>query len=139
MSNHRCLGWIVLLVALAGCSSENEVGIAVRGKVTVGGQPLSGAVITLEPLRGTLGPNASASIFDGQFSFRPDAGMVGGRYRVRIAMLPTEILQALPADQREKLPKKNAVVDPNFDRNSNLVCELTRGQENVLEFDINFL
>ena len=105
----------------------------------VDGTPLSGAVITLEPLSGTPGPNASSHVFDGRFAFDADSGLLGGRYRVRIAMLPAEILQTLPDEQRGKLPPKNAVVDPRFDRNSKLECELSRGQANVFNFEITFL
>lgn len=129
----------ILVLMLAGCAATQPAGVEVHGRVTAGGKPLSGAVITLEPIHPTTGPNASAPVFDGDFSFDASSRLEGGRYRVRIAMLPVEIRAGLPPEQQKKLPSESAVVDPSFDGNSKLECELRQGQKNVLTFDIHFL
>lgn len=95
--------------------------------------------MTLEPLSGTEGPNASAPVFHGRFDFKPDAGLRGGTYRVRISMIPLALRETLPPAQAAALPPADAVIDPAFDAKSNLKCELDRGADNTLEFSVSFL
>ena len=133
--------YVVALSALlfTGCREPNGSYAMVSGTVTVDGQPLSGAIVTFEPLDGTPGKNASASVFDGQFQISGDAQLHGGNYLARISMMPSGILRKLPDAQRQSLPPANSVIDPAFDSNSRLRCTLAPGQENSLAFQIHFL
>lgn len=134
--------WLALCVSmplLVGCGNDEIVGIAASGTVTVGDKPLSGAVVTLEPAKGTLGPNASAPVFDGKFKFSPDAGLRGGRYIVRVSMIPAELRESLPAAQLATMPASDAMIDPKFDANSTVDCELKSDAENVFQFTVEFL
>ena len=68
--------WPVLFVLLAGCQGTNDVA-PVSGRVTLGGQPLAGAVVTFQPVREAGGPSPK------------HAGSVGktdsqGRYELRL-------------------------------------------------------
>lgn len=136
------LRWSVgcaLAVLLCGCNRGAPEGVAVTGTIQAAGEPLSAAVITLEPIDGTGGPNASAAVFDGRFEFAPDARLQGGRYLARVSMIPAEIRESIPPDQVMSMPPRDAMIDPRFDANSELDCELTVGQANRLEFSVDFL
>ena len=132
---------LVLAVFLltTGCTTPSQPNVTATGTVQVAGEPLSGAVITLEPMRNTTGPNASAPVFDGRFQVPASAGLHGGTYRVRVAMIPAEMLAKLPAEQAASLPPAGAVIDPLFDAESQLTCELKPYQANALAFAVEFL
>ncbi|TWU47774.1 hypothetical protein [Rubripirellula reticaptiva] len=130
---------IVCLVSLVGCSSGHESTVTANGILSVRGKPLSGAVITLEPMSGTTGPNASVPVFGGKFSVPATADLHGGTYRVRVAMIPRELCKGLPAEQAALLPPADTMIDPAFDANSQLVCELKPDHSNSLKFEVEFL
>ncbi len=131
---------LLTLVLTVGCQPPAPSAASVHGKVlTTDEQPLSAAVITLEPLPGTPGPNASTGIFDGQFEFSPAAGLRGGRYRVRISLLPPEMRAKLPPEVAAKAPPADAVIAPKYDGESEVSCELQLDQPNSLTFTVGFL
>ncbi len=132
--------WVVLIcIAVGGCNAPVQSVVTASGRVDVGGQPLSGGVVTLEPISPTTGPNASAPVFAGKFDVPATAGLHGGTYRVRVSMIPAEIRETLPTDQGFSLPPENAVIAPAFDADSRLTCELIPDQQNVLAFEVAFL
>ena len=135
----RSVATLVCVAAMIGCDVPVDPEVTATGSVSADGQPLSGAVISFEPMAATTGPNASAPIFDGTFNLPADAGLHGGTYRVRIAMMPSELLARLPAPQRSTLPEPGLVIDPRFDIDSRLTCELVAGEPNHLQFEVQFL
>ena len=138
-SRFLCCVWLLALI-VTGCESPAPQGVGVEGKVvTADQQPLSAAVITLEPMPGTPGPNASTGIFDGRFEFSPEAGLRGGQYRVRISLLPPEMRRSLPPDIAAKAPPADAVIAPKYDGESDISCELRPDQPNALTFTVDFL
>ncbi|MDV6030755.1 MAG: carboxypeptidase regulatory-like domain-containing protein [Phycisphaera sp. RhM] len=130
---------LAMMLLVTGCNSPSQRDVTAIGTVRVAGKPLSGAVITLEPMRQTTGPNASAPVFDGRFQVPASAGLHGGTYRVRVAMIPTELLAKLPSEQAAALPPADSVIDPSFDAESQLTCELKPDQPNTLAFAVDFL
>ena len=133
-----CLCTIAATLLTIGCESKSSPVVVAKGTVMVGNKPLSGAFIMLEPVRGTTGTNASASVFNGEFTFGPEAKLSGGTYLVRVSMIPTEIRRKVPTQQIEWMPDDDAVVHPKFDRESQVTCDLVPGQDNTLEFEIKF-
>ena len=129
----------LLCLWACGCSPPTIQGVTATGTVSAEDAPLSGAFITLEPMGNTTGPNATAPIFNGQFVFAEDAGLAGGKYRIRFAMIPAEIRRSIPADQMTSMPPDDAVIAPAYDTNSKLSCELKPGQENSLSYEVEFL
>jgi hypothetical protein len=135
---------LILLMATIGCHGQAGEGARVSGFVTAAGQPLSGAVITLEPLAGTTGPNASAPVLAGRFEITPAAGLHGGQYRVRFSMIPASLI---PASLRANISTQagletsatEQMIDPAFDAQSTLQCQLNRGDPNELNFEVKFL
>jgi len=130
---------VLLLLAILGCETSSSVTTTATGMVMADGEPLSGAVITLEPMGKTTGPNGSAPVFNGRFEIGNDAKLQGGTYRVRVSMLPTEILESMRRSGVSETPPPGRVVAPAFDTDSVLTCELTRGPNDALTFDISFL
>ena len=128
-----------LLLLCVGCGDQNATAVTATGTVSVGNQPLSGAVITLEPIGNTTGPNASAAIFDGKFQFPADAGLHGGRYRVRFSMIPAGIIKTIPNDGSVRLPPADASIAPAYDLHSQLEWELLPQQGNESDFQVEFL
>lgn len=123
----------------AGCGGGSETDVAVSGHVTAGQRPLSGAVITFEPMAGTSGPNASSLILNGDYEIKPTAGLHGGTYRVRVSMVPTEIRKTLADQVNEPLPSAKAVIAPAFDHDSELQCELQHGENAHIDFKVQFI
>ena len=140
----RCLTLLLLLslqVALPGCwnGDENQTA-AVSGRVLVDGSPLTGAVITFEPIEGTKGPKASAPVFGGSYRFETSASLRPGTYRVRISMLPTEISRQLESSvpDQEQLTIPERAISPAFDGLSQLTAKLESGENVLNAFEVAF-
>lgn len=129
-------GTCLAVLMIIGCGQTQVDPATASGAVTSQGSPLSGALITLQPLQGTPGPTASAPILDGQFEFIPAHQLAGGTYRVRFMMIPAEVRAQLPLDQRQKFPPADAVIAPQFDARSQLQCQLQPGAHTELEFEV---
>ncbi len=74
-------------VLVAGCGSGAAPGpsrFAVKGTVTLDGQPLQNAVIRFVPLDGVQGPKCSVAIREGMYEIPAGAGPVAGSHRVEI-------------------------------------------------------
>ena len=134
-----CVFAALLLVAAVGCRGDRVDAVTATGQVTVDGKPLSGATITFEPIDSTAGPSATVPIFAGRFDLASQAELRTGKFRVRIAMIPAEILASFPPEQQTLLPPKDAVISPAFDANSTLTCTLQSDQPNKLHFEVGFL
>lgn len=126
------------LVATLGCGRTGPTAVIVSGTVTAGGRPVSGAVITFEPQADTGGPKASAGVFDGRYDIGPEAGLRGGPYRVRIAMLPAELIREVHQELPDAYPPPGTQVDLAYDTDSQLTCELKRDEPNTLNYEIEF-
>jgi len=132
------LTFIACALTITGCQSDSPSGIKASGQVRVQGEPLSGAVITLEPVQGTTGPALSTPVFGGRFEFTADAGLHGGTYQVRISMVPAELRKNIPESPEYQLPPADAVIDPQYDAQSDITWDLKAGQTNTSEFDVEF-
>ena len=79
---------IVLLLVLAGCSSNNRV--AVSGDVTLDGKPLDGGAISFRPAPGNASSSSGGQIRQGRFQLTADRGLAPGKYLVTVqAFQPT--------------------------------------------------
>lgn len=127
-----------VLALTVGCGQPSGDGVTASGTVTVDGQPLSGAVITLQPIAPTTGPKATASIFDGAFEFPASAELHGGTYRVRFSMIPLEIRKPMFKDASVPSPPDDATIAPRFDGASELTWQLKPETENMQTFEVQF-
>jgi hypothetical protein len=84
---HWTSAGMALAIAATGCGGgapDDRPRVAVRGTVTLDGQPLENAVIRFVPLPGVDGPTASNAIVAGTFELPAYAGPVAGPHRVEI-------------------------------------------------------
>lgn len=116
----------VSILLLAGCGSGVVLPdlVEVKGKVTMGGQPVSEARVTFEP---TKSGGMSSGVTDAEGNFRLTyagnvKGAVPGEHLVRISKLDGE---AGP----EMLP-------PAYNSNSGLKQEVTKAGPNDFTFDL---
>ena len=77
------VGLVAALVALPGCADSHGGRLAVRGKVTVKGEPLKEASISFEPLDGQ-GTRGGTGVTAGAYAIPRDAGLKPGKYLVRL-------------------------------------------------------
>ena len=92
----RACGILFTLLALtvavltSGCGPR---GVPVSGTVKLGGNPLSSAVVTLEPEAGsgTTGAGAVVRARDGHFEIGPERQIAAGKYVVRVSPVPLNV------------------------------------------------
>jgi hypothetical protein len=115
----------ILFTALtcAGCGGPDNVG-RVSGKVTLDGQPLSGAIVQFEPLAGNS-PSGAITDSSGQYSLRYTREVEGaeiGEHRVRITTFSAGDPDAEPPKPRvpEKLPAR-------YNAKTELTAKVERG------------
>ncbi len=79
------LGFLALIAAgVAGCGRDGRC--SVSGKVTLDGEAVTGGFVRLEPIDGTKGSTAGATINkDGAYYIAADQGPAPGNYRVQIS------------------------------------------------------
>lgn len=142
----RCLAgpapaWC-LVVLLVGCGGSNRG--AVKGKVTIGGQPLQNGQISFVPLDPKIGPTAGAVIATGEYQIDADRGPLAGEYQVQIhAMRKTgkKIWDGM-GDENAPPSKKNYVeeveelIPPKYNTASQLRAKIKPGQVNAYDFDV---
>jgi len=125
--------WLVLPIGISGCSESGSGRVAVTGKVSFNGTPLSVGQITFEPLEKGLA--AGGEIKNGSFDIPRDKGPMPGKYKVRInSMQPTgkkiptkRFGDELVDEVREAIPAK-------YNVKSELVAELSDGDTKTLDF-----
>jgi hypothetical protein len=129
----RCLFLAVVCLASVGCGGEAKPLVPVKGRVTYAGGdwPMTGA-ITFTPVAspGATPARPGGARFgpDGKFvvgSYKPDDGLMPGRYSVSVSCFDPELL--IPRAQAEYVPQD---YEPD-----ELVIE--KGQDAVeLNFDV---
>ena len=120
--------WI-LLVALAGmwipgCGGDGLDRVPIVGKVTLGGEPLGGAVLSFIPAANTPGDGAlgiadETGTFEVISSRKSDKGIPAGSYTVRVSRrvlfdgtpLPPDLPEADVPDSRESVPLPYSSID----------------------------
>lgn len=93
---------ILLPVLIAGCGGYGDglPRLAVSGKATLAGDPVSGGTLTLVPTG--KGPSCGTSVTDGAFLFRRDRGPVAGEYTVRLTPALTKPVVAEPEQSQSE-------------------------------------
>jgi hypothetical protein len=101
--------WVVALALGAGalgCGGDGLKRVPVEGKVTAKGVPVAGATVSFLPAGDTKGEGGIGTTDDqGQFvlvgSREGAAGVVPGRYKVRVSRLVDRDGTLLPADAKQ--------------------------------------
>lgn len=140
----RSLAVVCSLSLLAGCQPAGPPLEPAAGVVTLGGMPLSGAVVSFIPHGGTLGQTGTAiTSAEGKFEIKQPTGEVGllaGKYKVVISKLVnpdgsdyTAQPDVAPMDSnaRETLPPRYSSYEQ-----TTLSAEVPAGGATGLTFDL---
>lgn len=135
------IGLILLGCFSMGCDRQGTTySVSVTGRITVAGEPLSGAVITFQPIEGTSGPKASAPVFDGNYRIEPTAKLRPGTFLVRVSMLPPEMIKQLGPQLSIDSAAVNSgrVIAAQFDSESKTTVELHDNVENEFHWQVSY-
>src|SRR5438105_3540706 len=106
MRRLRYLGATVSILGFLGCGGDGLRRVPVQGKVTAKGAPLGNATVSFMPVGGTKGEGGIGTTDrDGNFTLtgsrRGDAGVVPGRYKVRVSRFVDRDGTVLPSDAKQ--------------------------------------
>jgi hypothetical protein len=111
----------------------------VKGRVTVGGQPLAKGRILFLPVAPSTGPTVSAAIVNGNYELPSREGPIVGPNRVEVEAeldLGFAIDDEAAFAKRGGRPLPPSPIPPSFNRNSTLVIEIKPHGENVLDVSV---
>src|SRR5262245_48050790 len=97
---------VVSILGLLGCGGDGLWRVPVRGTVTAKGTPVGNATVLFMPADGTQGEGGIGSTdTDGNFTLtgsrRGDAGVVPGKYKVRVSRFVDRDGTVLPSDAKQ--------------------------------------
>lgn len=129
----------VLLVVVEGCAPGGPPRAAVKGRVTLDGQPLAAGAIYFVPVGQTKGPLAAARIVDGEYSLSRVEGPVVGRVRVEIyspmeSPIPLDDPLAFAAADVSEEPEDR--LSARYNRASNQFVDVKSEDENNFDFHL---
>jgi hypothetical protein len=124
-----------LAFVAAGCSGGNRA--AVRGKVTLDGQPIEQGRINFYPVEDNTGPSAGSAILNGSYDVPASNGAVVGKNRVEINGLKKTGRKVASAYRKGELIDEVAESVPRkyYGEKSELTREIKRGV-NQFDFDL---
>lgn len=132
-------GVLALLLAsgLAGCSDENTLGRqAVKGRVTLDGQPLESGSIRFEPQKAAgIQVSAGAVINNGQFVIEANQGLPKGSYKVSISS--PEGGNQEPSMPDPNMPPPRERIPEKYNINTTLTVEVSTDNQKGLTFELS--
>ncbi len=127
------------LVGLTGCGGAERSGhrAAVKGQVTLDGQPLAKGAIKFSPLEGTSGVVTGVPIEDGHFDLPEEIGAAVGWNRIEItAMKKTGKMVPDPFSPGTKVEMETSAVAARFNTGSTLKLEVKPGVNSPSAFAV---
>jgi hypothetical protein len=96
----------VSILGFLGCGGDGLRRVPVRGTVTAKGAPVGNATVLFMPADGTMGVGGIGTTDrDGHFTLtgsrRGDAGVVPGKYKVRVSLYVDRDGTVLPSDAKQ--------------------------------------
>jgi hypothetical protein len=106
MRRLHSLAAVASVLALLGCGGDGLRRVPVRGTVTAKGAPVGNATLLFLPAEGTKGEGGIGTTDrDGHFTLigsrRGDAGVVPGKYTVRVSRFVDRDGSVLPVDAKQ--------------------------------------
>lgn len=121
------------LVIATGCNKQTGR-FALKGTVTIDGNPLTDASISFRPVPGTSGPTAGGNITDGKFMIPSKGGPFAGTFRVEInasrktgRQIRDPMLGTMVDEYQQSIPAR-------YNQQSTLTSEVTAEGPNQFEF-----
>jgi len=129
----RCKSWLIAaLLLLAGGCGDPLGRLPVSGSITLKGKPLTGGLISLQPIDGSV--SSGSMVKDGTFNIPQDKGLPPGKYRVRISA-PDLSKKAQSSVSGTLLPAED-LIPPEWNSESKHDIEVTEDGENNFPFVI---
>jgi len=126
-----------LLVAVtAGCGGRGDSRQAVRGTVTLDGQPLAEGTISFRPAPGTSGNTAGRAIHKGRFELPAERGLPPGEYIVQIQSYERTGRTVDTTDDPLGGPAAPERVPIRFRQTGQLKATVAADGENVFDFPL---
>lgn len=145
MRRRPLLAVAVLSLLLAGCGTKELPRGPVRGRITIGGQPVAGATVTFESKSVGVAQTATTND-DGRYEFESynAAGLPAGSYKVSVStgrfMQPGEEIPRLdPSKKITAPPKPKTTTMPDKyakGESSGLIADVNAGQNSPFDFDL---
>ncbi len=146
----RTMSWVLALGlcgACLGCRGSDDPWdrVAVRGEVTLDGQPLATGKITFFPIDGNKGPAAGGDIENGRFELDQAEGPVTGANRVEIRSVqktgrmisPSVAVEADgPIDPNMKVEEFADVIPKAYNTYSTLKAQVSDDPAQVLRYEL---
>jgi hypothetical protein len=105
----------------------------VKGRITLGGQPLKGGSVVFLPNPGNPGSASGTEVLDGQYYLPRERGLSPGSYKVLISSLPSvpkkEAGPPTTPPAKERIP-------PRYNIESELTVEVQAESENTFDFPL---
>ena len=124
------------MICSTGCGHSGLPRGSVKGRVTVGGQPMASGRILFLPAEG---PAVSAVVANGEYQLPRSEGPIAGANRVEVEAdknLGFAIDDEAAFAERGGRPLPPNAVPPDFNRNSKLSIEIKSGEDHSLDITI---
>ena len=127
----RCIGVLILVLFLSGCSSNDRLGVS--GTIAVNGKPIESGAISFRPAPGNSGSSSGGQIRQGRFQLTAQRGLVPGKYLVAVqAFQPTG--RTIKDGQSGQMVAEQAEV--KYNEAGKLEATVTAGKENQFDFQL---
>lgn len=127
-------------LAVGGCGSSDALTRgAVKGRVTIGGQPLAKGRILFLPAAPSRGPTVSAPIVGGKYELSLRDGPVAGANRVEVE---AEVERGFAIDDEAAFAKRGGhplpanPIPPGFNAQSQLTVQIRADENNTYDVSV---
>jgi hypothetical protein len=126
------LSLVLLVLISAGCGSKGPILAAVKGSVSLKGEPVGSGTISFIPLE-NQGDAVGLPIVNGKYEVAMNRGLPPGKYRVELRWQKETGKMTKDPDNGDEVPVTTEGMPPEFHENSTLEVAIEEG-ENVKDF-----
>jgi hypothetical protein len=131
-----------IIAAMSGCGTSSRA--AIKGTVSVNGQPLESGDISFSPVSSHGGPTAGAAIARGGYNIPAEQGLLPGDYKVQIHAFRGTGKKTwdgmgepnAPASQKHYVEETEQFIPAQYNEATELTATIVAGKKNDLKFDL---
>jgi len=124
----------ILVLLLVGCGRSGDQ-LAIKGNVTLDGEPLPEGQIIFLPQAGSVGPSAGSSIENGAYAVPADMGTLPGTFRVEIEA-ERKTGRKIYGSLGEEVDQVMNYIPVRYNQQSELSVEVEIDGDNQFDFDL---
>lgn len=131
------LGYLVLAVAVAGCSRgyDGRQRFPLAGRVTIDGEPLDAGTISFIPQSESGQRVSGGPILDGAYAVTEEMGANAGPYRVEIRWQKKTGKRYRDRDSGDLIDERKEGLPPRFHAQSDMSVEVS-AKQTTFDFDL---